>query len=71
MIGLEKLGPEIRSLRAFHKYSQRQLAQTIGVSFVHLNRIERGHAMPSFEMLLLICDALMVKPSSLFRKIGL
>ena len=38
--------------------SQRAAGDAIGVSYVHLNRIKKGHAQPSLEMIARMLSAL-------------
>lgn len=45
------VGKQFKDLREFHGDSQRAAAKKLGVSFVHLNRVELGKALPSFLLL--------------------
>jgi len=49
-----RCGAVVRAARESTGVSQRELAKRCGMSFVHLNRIEMGHAKPSTEVLLKI-----------------
>ncbi len=52
-----KLGEAIRYLRNRLGLSQRDAAEELGISFVHLSNIENGKASPSPEMLERFRDA--------------
>lgn len=59
------LAANLSRLRKERNLSQTELAERIGVSLVHLNRIENGHASPSAELLYAVADALGVTTDSL------
>lgn len=46
----------LKEFRIQWNMSQREAARIIGLSHVFLNRIEKGKAQPSLEMLERICD---------------
>ena len=46
-----KLGDAIKFVRNKFRLSQRDAANELGISFVHLNRVETGKASPSQEVL--------------------
>ncbi len=71
MTGLEKLGPAIQKRRENKGISQRQMATSLGISNVHLCNVERCESLPSWSLLIAICEALGTVPSKLFREIGL
>ena len=52
------IASDIRRLRLSKGIGQRELARQVGVSFVHLNRIEKGHTDLSMEMADRIAGAL-------------
>lgn len=54
------LGQNVRRLRKNADLTQTELAAKIGVSLVHLNRIEQGHAAPSAEVLFALADHFVV-----------
>lgn len=62
------IGANIRAARVKQKWTQRHLAKRIGSSYVHLCMIERGRKLPSIPKLLLIAEAVGVKPGTLFRE---
>jgi len=59
------VGANIRRLRKKADISQVQLAKEIGISEVHLNRIEVGKSTPSAEVLFAIADFFGVATDSL------
>lgn len=69
--GQKLLGDAIKRRRTKLGFTQRAFAAELDITAVHMCNVERGHAMPSFEMLLAICVKLDVLPSKLFKEIGL
>lgn len=59
------IGHNLRRVRKSRKLTQEQLADTVGISAVHLNRIEQGHSSPSAEVLFAIADVLEITSDSL------
>lgn len=59
------IGENVRRLRVEKGLTQTELAQRIGVSFVHVNRLEMGKAAPSAEVLFALADVLGVQADSL------
>lgn len=55
-------GEHLRSLRVARGLTQQGLADQIGASLVHVNRIEMGHSWPSFPMLDRLTKALDCNP---------
>ncbi len=62
MIAQEELAPiigaNVARMRKRHKLTQTQLAEKIGIHLVHLNRIEKGRALPGVEVLYALADVL-------------
>lgn len=44
-------GRRIRAFRKFRGFTQGELARKLGISISELGKIERGHKMPSLEMI--------------------
>lgn len=69
MIAQEELAPiigiNVRRLRKRRKLTQEQLAQKIGITLTHLNRIEMGRALPGVELLYALADELGTKADNL------
>lgn len=59
------IGDNVRRLRLEKGLTQTALAERIGVSFVHINRVEMGKAAPSAELLFALADVLMVSADAL------
>ena len=59
------IGVNVRRLRKAKKLTQEQLAEKVGISPVHMNRIEQGHSSPSAEVLFAISDELGVEADKL------
>ncbi len=65
----EKLGHQIRVLRAHNHWSIRDLAKNTQLSISQISSIERGASSPSMESLLVICQAFRIRPSELLSSI--
>ncbi|HEV2123247.1 MAG TPA: helix-turn-helix transcriptional regulator [Chloroflexota bacterium] len=61
----QQVGPTLRTFREQQGRSLLALAQTTGLSPSHLSRIERGHTVPSYDVLARIAAALDTDLSSL------
>lgn len=61
----QALGANLRRLRKAAGVTQENLAEKIGISAVHLNRIEKGHSSPSAEVLFALADSLNVTADNL------
>jgi transcriptional regulator with XRE-family HTH domain len=61
----ETLAANLRRIRKQQDLTQEELARKVGISAVHLNRIEQGHSSPSAEVLFAIADTLGVKTDAL------
>lgn len=59
------IGQNLRRLRKSRNLTQEQLAESVGISAVHVNRIEQGHSSPSAEVLFAIADVLDITSDSL------
>lgn len=59
------LGQNVRRLRIALGLTQEELAAKVGISRVHLNRIENGVQTPSLEISFGLADALGVELDSL------
>lgn len=57
----------LRSIRNSRNFSQKQLADKLSISTVHLNNIENGKTFPSVNLLNSLCLTLEVKPFELFK----
>ncbi|MBF0548019.1 MAG: helix-turn-helix transcriptional regulator [Candidatus Riflebacteria bacterium] len=55
---LSDFGKRIKALRKQKRWSQKELAQKIGVQFQQLNKYEGGLHAPPIDKLLLLADAL-------------
>lgn len=63
------IAANVRRLREDRGKSQEELAETIGISRVHLNRVENARATPTADVLYAIADALSV-PADALRQVG-
>ncbi len=52
------VGSRIKELRKKRRWTQKELAQKIGIHFLHLNKYEGGQHMPPLERLALISEIL-------------
>ncbi len=59
-------GERLKELRRVHHLTQRQMAQTVGLSVQYYGRIEQGKVSPSFLVIEQICAALGIEPFNLF-----
>jgi transcriptional regulator with XRE-family HTH domain len=55
----------VSAYRLIRKLSQAELAERCGISRQGIDRIERGHAMPSLKMIEKLAAAFEVAPSEL------
>lgn len=62
------IAANILRLRKAKAMSQEELAETLGISRVQLNRLENGHNSPSAELLYSLADVLGV-PADALRQI--
>lgn len=62
----ENIAEVITHIREARGYSQRELAETAGISHTMLNDIERKRVNPSLKTLRKISDALDIKVSQIF-----
>lgn len=45
------LGSALKELRGFHKFTQKEVADSIGISKSYLSEIENNHKTPTLELL--------------------
>lgn len=64
----ERLGQVIASVRRLRGLSQSQLADFIGASTITIGQYESGRRGPSYGRLILLCNALQIRPSTLIRR---
>jgi transcriptional regulator with XRE-family HTH domain len=65
----ERLGGQIRALRAARELTQNQLAEEAGLSVDAIRRIERGAFSPSLETLRRLSHGLRVSLKTLFTRL--
>jgi len=63
----KNMAANVLRLREQKGMSQDELAAKLGISRIHLSRIENAHASPSAELLFTLSDVLNV-PSDTFRQ---
>lgn len=61
----QNLGANVRRLREAKGWTQRELAELVGVHHININRIECGRHSPSSELLYQLADVLNVSTDSL------
>jgi putative transcriptional regulator len=57
---------QLAKIREQKKITQEELASAVGVSRVHISKIENGNGMPSFKVLSAIAKKLDVKIDDIF-----
>jgi len=62
---IESFGNRLRSTREDLGFTQEELADSAGISFTTLNRIEQGHVNPSLATIYAIAEALNISPKDL------
>lgn len=67
---LQRLGAEIRKLRAVRGFSQESFADACGLDRTYVGGVERGERNLGFKNLLRISEALNVEPSELLANIS-
>lgn len=65
---MSAVGERTKVVRKKKNISQEELAEMIGISPVHLSRIENGHVMPKIDILVELCTKLEI--SSDFLLLG-
>jgi len=65
----QRLGRQLRMLRAVREWSLKDLSARTGLSVSQISSIERGAHLPSMESLLAICRALDKRPSEVMSLI--
>lgn len=65
MISIAKIGLNVKKYRKSHKLTQAQLAELINISTVHMSHIETGSVSMSLDLMLKICDELVITPNHL------
>lgn len=58
---------EIREYRKKRKYTQEQIAEILGISWRHYQRIEIGKGKPSIDILLDIIDVLEINDEDVIK----
>ena len=67
----QTFGQALRELRRSREISQRDLAETVGVDFSYISKIENDRLPPpAADTIVKICDALEVPPDGLFALSG-
>jgi transcriptional regulator with XRE-family HTH domain len=61
-------GEKLKKLRKDKNLSQQDLADKLDVHYTHLNRMENGHAQPSYEVIKKIIEIFEVDPAFLFNE---
>lgn len=65
--GVKMFGARVRELRKGQKMSMETLANTSGLEYSQISRIERGMINTSISHVFIIAKALSVEPSELFN----
>ena len=60
------LGKKIKAMRRLKRFTQQELADTLGISVSQLSCIERGSKIPRQEMLVTIVTVLNISPYEFF-----
>jgi len=63
---LKAFGKRLRFLRSVENLTQNDLAELAGISFEHVNKLERGASGPSFAVVCALAQALGTQPANLF-----
>lgn len=58
------VGKALRAIRTAKMMTQADVAKAAKISYSHLSAIENGHRDFTFDVFYAICDALVVKPST-------
>lgn len=59
------LGEALRLIRVYHDLKQKQVAERLDISTSYLSEIEKGHKMPSLELVQRYSDAFGIPVSSI------
>jgi len=65
--GLRSIAANIRRLRLRRRLTQEQLAGAAGIELRYVQTLESGRANPSAAIILVVAEALDVRPGMLFR----
>lgn len=64
----QALGAAVTALRTRKKWSQEKLALKSGYSLQWINRVERGKANPTMELVIVMADIFGLRPSQLLAR---
>lgn len=62
--------PDLKTLRVFRKYTQAQLADSIGVDQTSFSRFERGEVSPNLDVSVRLAKVLGVSLKTLAKSLG-
>lgn len=62
----EIFGENLRHFRKLHKMTQEELAEKLGVTSIHLGRIENGKSFITSELLDSLCIIFKITPATFF-----
>jgi len=62
---MTSLGANIKAARSVLGFSQKEIAESAGISLSHYSQIEAGRRLPSLEVFINISESLKVSPDSL------
>jgi transcriptional regulator with XRE-family HTH domain len=65
-----RIGGLLQNAREFHRVTQQEMAQSIGLTKNHISKIERGQSKASIELLLGYCKKLDITPDELLGFYG-
>ena len=63
-----KIGKYLKMIRKSNGYTQEKLAESIDVSVRYISDIEQDRSMPSFEVLIRICNIFKISLDQIFSK---
>ena len=63
-----KIGNTIKELRKSKNYTQRELAEKIGVTTRYISDIEQDRSRASYDILIKICNLFEVTPNEIFNE---
>jgi transcriptional regulator with XRE-family HTH domain len=67
MVGVQRIGEKLRTLRLRRGYTTRELAPLLGTSNSFITQVEKGKATPSTYLVLKIADLFGVTTDQLMR----
>lgn len=65
----EAFGLTIRELRTAKRLTQEQLAFESGLSRTYISLLELGDRSPTLDSIMILCDALNIRPPTLFARV--